>query len=36
MFHPIYRVVSYDIVAPYTLYVTFDDGTSQTINFKPC
>ena len=35
MNHPIYRVVSFEIVAPYTLRVVFDDGTSQTIDFKP-
>lgn len=35
MFHPIYRVISFKIVAPYTLHVTFNDHTSQTINFKP-
>jgi len=35
MSHPIYRVVSFEIVAPYTLRVRFDDDTVQTINFKP-
>ncbi len=35
MFHPIYRVQSYEIIAPYTLKVFFDDNTSQTINFQP-
>jgi hypothetical protein len=35
MFHPIYRVVSYKIVAPYTVFLTFDDDTSQRINFEP-
>ncbi len=33
--HPIYRVMSFEIVAPYTLQVHFDDGTAQTINFEP-
>jgi len=33
MSHPIYRVVSLDIKAPYTLHVQFDDGTDQVINF---
>lgn len=33
--HPIYRVTSFQIVAPYTLRVQFDDGTAQTINFGP-
>ena len=35
MFHPIYRVQSFDIVAPYTLRIQFDDNTWQTINFQP-
>ena len=35
MTHPIYRVMSFKIVAPYTLQVEFDDHTSQTIDFWP-
>ena len=35
MIHPIYRVVSFAIVAPYTLRVTFDDTTTQVIDFTP-
>ena len=35
MSHPIYRVVSFEIVAPYTLRVRFDDGAVRTINFQP-
>ena len=35
MSHPIYRVRSFDHVAPYTLRVCFDDNTEQTINFHP-
>ena len=35
MSHPIYRVQSFEIVAPYTLRVQFDDNTEQTINFEP-
>ncbi len=35
MKHPIYRVIAVKIVAPYTLKIKFDDGVSQTINFKP-
>ncbi len=31
---PIYRVISFEIVGPYTLRVEFDDGTAQTINFR--
>jgi hypothetical protein len=35
MEHPIYRVTQFEIVAPYTLRVQFNDGLSQTINFGP-
>ena len=35
MVHPIYRVVSFEIVAPYTLRVQFDDQSVQTIDFQP-
>jgi len=35
MSHPIYRVTGFEIVAPYTLRVHFDDATVQTINFEP-
>ena len=35
MIHPIHRVVSFAIVAPYTLSVTFDDTTTQVIDFSP-
>ena len=35
MGHPIYRVVSFDIVGRYTLRVTFDDGSAQVIDFSP-
>jgi hypothetical protein len=35
MSHPIYRVRSFEIVAPYTLRVCFDDNTEQTIDFRP-
>lgn len=33
--HELYRVTDFQIVAPYTLRVKFDDGTSQTIDFLP-
>ena len=33
--HQIYRVKAFQIVAPYTLRVEFDDQTQQTIDFKP-
>jgi hypothetical protein len=35
MIHPIYRVKEFENVAPYTLRLHFDDGTSQTIDFRP-
>jgi hypothetical protein len=35
MSHPIYRVESFEVVAPYTLRVRFDDGTEQVIDFLP-
>ncbi len=35
MFHPIYRVRSFEIIYPQTLCVQFDDDTEQTINFRP-
>jgi hypothetical protein len=35
MSHPIYRVESFDVVAPYTLRVRFDDGAEQVIDFRP-
>ena len=34
MSHPIYRVVSFEVAGPYTLEITFNDDTSQTINFR--
>jgi hypothetical protein len=35
MWHPIYRVCSFRIVAPLTLRVAFDDGTERVIDFRP-
>lgn len=35
MTHEIYRVVSLKKEAPFTLQVSFDDGTSQIIDFRP-
>lgn len=34
MKHPIYRVQNFEIVAPYTLRVDFDDATQQVIDFE--
>lgn len=33
--HPVHFVKSFQIEAPYTLRVRFDDGTEQVINFEP-
>ena len=35
MKHPIHRVCSLRIVSDFVLAVTFDDGTEQTIDFRP-
>jgi Protein of unknown function (DUF2442) len=35
MAHAIYRVVSFEKVAPFTLRVHFDGGVSQLIEFRP-
>ncbi|MEZ4863712.1 MAG: DUF2442 domain-containing protein [Caldilineaceae bacterium] len=33
--HELYRVTEFKIVGPYTLSITFDDESCQTINFEP-
>ncbi len=35
MTHPIYRVCSFERIAPYTLRIRFDDETERTIDFRP-
>jgi hypothetical protein len=35
MTHEIHRVVSFEKVAPFTLRVTFEDNSSQIIDFRP-
>ncbi len=35
MEHPIYHITEFEIVAPYTLRVKFNDDTEQTIDFEP-
>ena len=35
MAHPIHRVSRFSVVAPYTLQVSFTDGTDQRIDFLP-
>ena len=35
MAHEIYRVSSFQKIAPFTLNIQFDDGTSQDIDFRP-
>ena len=35
MNHEIHRVTDFESVAPFTLRVEFEDGTSQVIDFRP-
>ena len=35
MRHPIYRVKSAEVVAPFTLRIRFDDGLERRIDFSP-
>ncbi len=35
MVHEIHRVVSFQKVAPFTLRIQFEDGTSRIIDFRP-
>ena len=35
MAHEICRVSSFEKIAPFTLNIQFDDGSSQTIDFRP-
>ena len=35
MEHPIYRIVGFENVGPYTLLLKFDDGQEREIDFKP-
>jgi len=35
MEHPIYHITEFEITAPYTLRIKFNDDTEQTINFEP-
>lgn len=35
MTHRVYRVLSFESTAPYTLKVRFDDATEQVIDFRP-
>lgn len=35
MGHPIHRVRNFEIAAPYTLVLDFEDGTQQRIDFRP-
>ncbi len=35
MVHPIHRVEGFDILAPYTIRVLFEDHTEQVIDFEP-
>ncbi len=33
--HPIFRVLNFRILSPYTVEVSFDDGTKRVIDFLP-
>jgi hypothetical protein len=35
MSRPVHRVESFEVVAPYTLRASFEDGAEQVINFRP-
>ncbi|HEV1286481.1 MAG TPA: DUF2442 domain-containing protein [Bryobacteraceae bacterium] len=35
MSHPIYQVIGFEIVADYTLRISFDDRTVRMIDFRP-
>jgi hypothetical protein len=35
MKHAIHKVRSFEVVAPYTVCVRFEDGAEQTIDFEP-
>jgi hypothetical protein len=35
MTHELYTVTRFERIAPFTLRVFFDDGTDQTIDFRP-
>ena len=35
MSHPIHRVSRFTVVAPFTIDVSFTDGTEQRIDFRP-
>jgi hypothetical protein len=35
MSHAIYRVIGFEIIAPYVLRVKFDDGEEREIDFRP-
>ena len=34
MSHPVYRILGFDIVGPYSLHVKFDDGIERSIDFE--
>jgi hypothetical protein len=35
MAYEIHRVTSFQIIAPFTLSIQFEDGASETIDFRP-
>src|SRR2546421_10809154 len=34
MKHPIYRIISFDVIKPYGLWLGFDDGSSRTVDLE--
>jgi hypothetical protein len=34
MNHPIHRIESFEVTGPYTVRVSFEDGSTQSINFE--
>ncbi len=35
MYHKLYKVIDYQVLEQYTIWVKFDDATEQIINFEP-
>jgi hypothetical protein len=35
MEHPIYRIIDFENIGPFTLHIKFDDGQEQEIDFRP-
>jgi hypothetical protein len=35
MEHPLYQITSFEVVGPYSLSLSFNDGLTRTIDFEP-